>query len=85
MGYEIVDPILSVVIALVIVNTGISILLNNIKILLDANVIDSQEIEKCVMAVDGVEGISNIRTRGTQSTVFLEFGEIKDMVIEIDT
>lgn len=113
LGYTIVDPILSVIIAIIIINTGISILLDNIRVLLDSNVLDNDAVEKCVMSIDGVEGTTNIRSRGTRSTVFLdlhlilnpditvneaetikndcklkltkEFGEIEDILIEIDT
>lgn len=55
MGYTIIDPVLSVIIAIIIVNTGISILLDNIKVLLDSNVIDNDEIEGIVLNVDGIE------------------------------
>lgn len=78
MGYTIVDPILSVVIAIIILNTGISILLDNIKVLLDTNVLENEEIERIVLDVDGVRGVSNIRSRGTQSNVFVDLHLILD-------
>lgn len=71
-GYSIVDPILSVIIAVVILNTGISILLDNVKVLLDSTVIDNAEIESIILNVDGIEGVKNIRSRGTQSNVFVD-------------
>lgn len=78
MGYTIVDPILSVIIAIIIVNTGISILLDNIKVLLDSNVIDNDEIERIILNVDGIEGVRNIRSRGTPSNVFVDLHLILD-------
>ena len=72
MGFTIVDPILSVIIAIIILNTGISILLDNIKVLLDSNILDNGRIENIVLNVEGVKGVSNIRSRGTQSNVFLD-------------
>lgn len=78
MGYTIIDPVLSVIIAIIIVNTGISILLDNIKVLLDSNVIDNDEIEGIVLNVDGIEGVKNIRSRGTPSNVFVDLHLILD-------
>ena len=83
MGYPIIDPILSIVIAVIILNTGISILLDNIKVLLDSNVLDNDEIEKCVLDISGVEGVRNIRSRGTQSNVFVDMHLILDGNISV--
>ncbi len=83
MGYTIVDPILSVIIAIVILNTGISILLENIKVLIDTNVLENDEIEKIVMTVDGVKGVRNIRSRGTKSHVFVDLHLVLDEKINL--
>lgn len=78
LGYPVIDPILSIIIALVILNTGISILLENIKVLLDSNVLDNYEIEECILCVDGVKGVENIRSRGTKSNIFVDMHLILD-------
>ena len=83
MGYPMIDPILSIVIAAIILNTGISILLDNIKVLLDSNVLDNDEIEKCVLGISGVEGVRNIRSRGTQSNVFIDMHLVLDGGISV--
>lgn len=84
LGYTIVDPILSIIIAIIIVNTGISILLDNIKVLLDSNVLDNDEVKKCVMDIEGVEDVSNIRSRGTKSNVFLDLHLILNPDISVE-
>ena len=84
MGYTIVDPILSIIFAIIIVNTGISILLNNIKILLDTNVIESEEIESYLEDIDGIKGLTNIRSRGTQSNIFVDFHLVLDGNIDVN-
>lgn len=78
MGYAILDPILSIVIALLIVKNGIGILHNNVNVLIDSCVIEPVEIEKCLMQVDGVENVHNIRTRGTASCVWVDMHIIVD-------
>lgn len=78
MGYPIIDPILSIIISLVILYTGISILLDNIKVLLDSNVLDNDEIEECILCVDGIKGVENIRSRGTKSNIFIDMHLILD-------
>jgi cation diffusion facilitator family transporter len=85
MGYTIVDPVLSVIIAILILNTGISILLENIKVLLDTTVLENDKIEKIIQNVDGVKGVSNIRSRGPQSNVFVDLHLILDGSTNVET
>lgn len=84
MGYTLVDPVLSIIIAILILNTGISILLENVKVLLDTNVIENCEIEKIVQNVDGVKGVTDIRSRGTQSNVFIDLHLILDGTLNVE-
>ena len=69
---SIIDPIISIIIALIIVKTGIEILKNNFNILLDANVIPTANIYNIVYKIDGVQNIHNVRTRGTTSNVYID-------------
>lgn len=71
-GYTILDPILSVIIALLIIKTGLSILWSNINILLDKNMLPTDDIKKLVKTIYGVENVHNVRTRGTSSNTFLD-------------
>ena len=51
-GYSKVETfILSIIIAAVIINTGITIVLENVQVLLDSSVFDTNEVEKCILAV----------------------------------
>lgn len=69
---SIIDPIISIIIALIIIKTGIDIIKNNFNILLDANVIPTANIYNLAYKVDGVENIHNVRTRGTTSNVYID-------------
>lgn len=75
---SIIDPIISVIIAFLIVKTGIDILKNNFNILLDANVIPTANIYNIVYKVDGVENVHNVRTRGTTSNVYIDMHLVVD-------
>lgn len=72
LNLTIIDPIISIIIALVIVKTGVDILKNNFNILLDANVMPTANIYNIVNKIDGVENVHNIRTRGTTSNVYVD-------------
>lgn len=71
-GYTILDPILSIGIALLIIKTGLSILWSNVNVLLDKNILSPSDIEETSKKVDGVVNVHNIRTRGTGSSIFLD-------------
>lgn len=50
---------------------------------MDTNVIESDEIELYLKDVDGISGVSNIRSRGTQSNVFVDLHLILDGNINV--
>ncbi len=78
MGLTIVDPILSIFIALLILRTAIDILINNLNILLDKSVMTDEEIKDALTVVEQVNDIHNIRTRGTPSQVFVDMHIVVD-------
>ena len=78
LNLTIIDPLISIIIALIIIKTGIDILKNNFNILLDANVIPTANIYNIVNKIDGVENVHNIRTRGTTSNVYLDMHLVVD-------
>lgn len=78
LGLTIVDPILSIIIALIIIKTGISILKNNLDMLIDANIIPIDDIYTHIHDIEGVENVHNIRTRGTKSNVFVDMHVVVD-------
>ncbi|RAP51894.1 MAG: hypothetical protein BZ133_02080 [Methanosphaera sp. SHI613] len=78
LNLSIIDPIISIIIALIIIKTGIEILKNNFNILLDANVIPTANIYNIVYKIDGVRNIHNVRTRGTTSNVYVDMHMVVD-------
>ena len=78
LNLSIIDPIISIIIALIIIKTGIDILKNNFNILLDANVIPTANIYNILYKIDGVKNIHNVRTRGTSSNVSVDLHLVVD-------
>ncbi|MGC9516209.1 MAG: cation diffusion facilitator family transporter [Methanomicrobiales archaeon] len=71
-GYPIVDPIIAVIIALLIARMGIEIIKESSGVLLDAAVIDAEKIRDIVCSIPGVDDCHRVRTRGTQSNVYVD-------------
>lgn len=78
MGYPILDPILSIIIALLIIKTAFEILFNNLNVLIDKSIIAPEDVLKVLEHVDGINEVHNIRTRGTNSNVFLDMHLVVD-------
>lgn len=72
LGLGIADPIISLIIVLLIIKTGISILKENLNILVDANIIPTEDIQDNICDIEGVVNVHNIRSRGTTSNVFVD-------------
>ncbi|MCX5686743.1 MAG: cation diffusion facilitator family transporter, partial [Candidatus Omnitrophica bacterium] len=65
MGYPILDPIVTMMIALFIAHAGYSIIRQGSNVLCDTIVVmDIKKIARICMAVDGVKSCHKIRTRG---------------------
>ncbi len=77
-GYPLIDPIISVLVAVVILRAGIEIIFSSASILCDHSSIDPAQIADVVCRVEGVQGCHNIRTRGPQGSVYV------DMHVEVD-
>ena len=77
-GYPWVDPIISVLVAVVILRAGIEIIFSSASILCDGSCLDPAQIADVVCSVEGVQGCHNIRTRGPQGSVYV------DMHVEVD-
>ena len=71
-GYPLLDSIGGLAIALLIARTSIEIARDTTRILSDRVVIDEEQIRASVMAVPGVLGCHQIRTRGPLDHVFLD-------------
>ncbi|MCG0276715.1 MAG: cation diffusion facilitator family transporter [Thermosediminibacteraceae bacterium] len=66
MGYPLADPLTSLIIALLILKTGIEIIKQTSKVLCDGAVIDPEEIETFIKGIKGVKGCHGVRTRGPE-------------------
>lgn len=64
MGFPILDPIITFMIAIFIAHAGFSIAKDSSNVLCDAIILDDGKIEKIVLAVRGVKACHKIRTRG---------------------
>jgi len=78
LGLGIADPIISIIIACLIIKTGFSILKENLNILVDANILPTERIDDQICDIEGVENVHNIRTRGTTSNVFVDMHVVVD-------
>jgi len=82
--FFIFDPITTIIIALFIAYTGFEIVKESQGILCDEMVLDTKDIEKIVLSVDGVEACHKIRTRGRPDDIHIDLHVQvrKDMSVE---
>ncbi|ADL06953.1 cation diffusion facilitator family transporter [Thermosediminibacter oceani] len=66
LGYPIVDPLISFVIALLILKAGIEIIKDTSRVLCDAAVVDPEKIASLVRNIRGVVDCHGVRTRGRE-------------------
>jgi cation diffusion facilitator family transporter len=71
-GYPLIDPIISVLVAIVILHAGAQIIFNSVSVLCDGSRIDPDEICDSIDDIDGVIGCHHIRTRGSQGNIFVD-------------
>ncbi|MBQ6220889.1 MAG: cation transporter [Methanosphaera sp.] len=83
-GLTILDPILSLGISLLIIKTGYTIFHSNLHILMDKNIIDSNEIKTEIEKIYGVNNIHNIRTRGTKSSIYIDMHLVVDKNLSVE-
>ncbi len=77
-GYPVIDPVVSILIALVILHAGAEIIFRSISILIDESRIDPEDIARVVHNIEGVMDCHNIRTRGPPGSVYV------DLHVEVD-
>ncbi|WP_406662534.1 cation diffusion facilitator family transporter [Methanolobus sp. ZRKC3] len=77
-GYPLVDPIISILVAIVILHAGIQIIFSSVSILCDESRIDPDDICSNIDDIEGIMGCHNIRTRGSQGNIFV------DLHIQVD-
>lgn len=72
LGYPILDPIVTIVIALLIVFTALEIIKESSHVLCDTVVADTQKISAVVLGIKGVQACHKIRTRGRPDDIQLD-------------
>lgn len=71
-GLPIVDAILPLVIAVLIAKSGVEIIRDTSKVLVDAAALDVNKIHEIVTRVPGVHTTHNIRSRGQEGDIYLD-------------
>ncbi len=71
-GFKAADSIAGLVIAVFIAKIGYNILKNATNTLVDTVCLNTFIIESLVLNVDGVRGCNNIRTRGSENSIYLD-------------
>ncbi|MFP4655630.1 MAG: cation diffusion facilitator family transporter [Methanohalobium sp.] len=72
LGYPIVDPIISLIIAVIIFRAGYTIIRKNAETLVDVAQIDDEEICNLVNSVSGIRECHKIRSRGTKDAIQID-------------
>ena len=78
LGYPIVDPVVSLVIAVFIGYAAIEILKESSLVLSDAVALNTEEIEKVVLAIRGVKECHRIRSRGRSDDIHIDLHVLVD-------
>lgn len=78
LGYPIADPLLGILVAVFIVFTAFRVLASAGESLADTARLDPAEVSKLALGIDGVLGSHDVRTRGSESEVYV------DMHVQVD-
>lgn len=84
LGLTILDPLISLIIALVIIKAAIKILIHATKVLCDARVMDPDDIVEFVSKIDGVIDCHKVRTRGREDDFTTDFHIIVDPEMTVE-
>jgi cation diffusion facilitator family transporter len=72
LGYPILDPIATILIAFFIIHAGYEIVKQSSEVLCDTAVIDEKKIMDIVLRIQGVEACHKIRSRGRPDDIYLD-------------
>lgn len=78
LGYPAIDALVAGVIALVIAYSAIKIMREASFVLLDRTVLETDEVEAVIMAIEGIRGCHNIRTRGSEAGFWIDMHILVD-------
>ena len=72
LGYNLIDPLISVIIAILIARMGIEIIKSSSSVLLDSAPLEEEVIRKIVISVPKVKNSHKIRSRGLASHIYVD-------------
>jgi len=84
MGYPLADPIIALLITGLIVLTGLEIMKESSKILLDKALIEESVIRKLAESVDGVCNCHRVRTHGSPGEMYVDLHIGVDAALSVD-
>ncbi|MDH5590544.1 MAG: cation diffusion facilitator family transporter [Gemmatimonadota bacterium] len=82
-GYPIVDPLVTLVVAVIIARTGWHIIRGTIPVLVDERAVHPATIQAATREVDGVEACYHIRSRGRPGEIFAEITIAVDPSLDV--
>ncbi len=83
MGYPIVDPIASLLIALFIGYAAVQILRESARVLSDGTAIPIHDVERVVLAIKGVKECHKIRSRGRADDIHIDLHILVDREMDV--
>jgi cation diffusion facilitator family transporter len=78
LGFPVADPIMSLVVAVAILASAVEVFKGANASLSDTNRIPAAELRECVQQVEGVRGCHKVRTRGTETAIYLDLHVLVD-------
>ncbi|MFZ2472021.1 MAG: cation diffusion facilitator family transporter [Methanothrix sp.] len=84
IGYPLADPVIALLICGLIFLTGLEILKDNSRVLLDKALVEENMIVDLAKSVDGVCTCHGVRTRGTTGEIFVDLHIGVDSSLSID-
>lgn len=85
LGYPLVDPLVTILVAVLIAHTGWEIVKEAVPVLMDTRAVPPDRIEALSMEVDGVRSAYGIRSRGRPGDVFAELTVAVDADLDVAT
>lgn len=83
LGFQKADIIIGIVIMALIARIGYEIVRSASDVLVDSVIIEIPEVESVVNSIKGVRGSHDIRTRGTETSVFIDLHILVDPAVSV--
>ncbi len=85
MGFTRADTVVGAIVGLLVAKAGFDILKESAGILVDKRQLDTGLINEIVCSIDGVVACHKIRTRGTNSTIFLDLHLLVNPLLTVES